>query len=285
MSNDLKMEGNIAEFAKEMKKIINNKEHSDVKFKIGPNRKAFYAHRCILSARSAIFKALFAEQTPNRDVEIPLPDTSPEIFQAMLEFMYTNCVSLTPKIALDTFGVSIEYGLDELRKLAALYLVENLSVHNACECLQVAVTYSNIELLGATLRFIEEHTEAVLKSKAFQELSDESMNEILQSDNLQMDEIELLKYVKDWATINSTVLEKSVSEVARKVIPKIRFSLLSPEELEKIEKDNKKDNLIPIDCFNNSWRFHATKKGDPSNPLMKRRKGTENRDHLKYLDQ
>lgn len=44
-------------------------------------------------------------------------------------------------------------------QLAAEYLVENLSVHNACECLQVAVTYSNVELLGATLRFIEEHTE------------------------------------------------------------------------------------------------------------------------------
>lgn len=78
---------------------------SDVKFKIGPNRKAFYAHRCILSARSAIFKALFAEQTPNRDVEIPLPDTSPEIFQAMLEFMYTNCVSLTPKIVSSLFFI------------------------------------------------------------------------------------------------------------------------------------------------------------------------------------
>lgn len=285
MSNDMRMEGSISEFAKEMKKLINNKEHSDVKFKIGPGRKAFYAHRCILSARSAIFKALFAEQTPSRDIEIPLPDTSPEIFQAMLEFMYTNCVSLTPKIALDTFGVSIEYGLDELRKLAAEYLVENLSVHSACECLQVAVTYSNIELLGATLRFIEEHTESVLKSKAFQELSDESLIEVLQSDKLKMDEIDLLKYVKDWATINSTVLEKPISEVAKKVIPKIRFALFSPEELEKIEKENKKDNLIPIDCFNSAWRFHATKKGDQSNPLMKRRSGTENRDHLKYIDQ
>jgi hypothetical protein len=33
---------------------------------------------------------------------------------------------------------------------------------------------------------------------------------------------------------------------SKKVIPKIRFSLFSPEELEKIEKDNKKDNLIPV---------------------------------------
>lgn len=58
----------------------------------------------------------------------------------------------------------------------------------------------NIKLLFDIV-FVE--FKAVLKSKAFQELSDESMNEILQSDNLQMDEIELLKYVKDWATINS----------------------------------------------------------------------------------
>jgi len=43
-----------------------------------------------------------------------------------------------------------------------------------------------------------------------------------------------------------TVLEKPVSEVAKKVIPKIRFALFSPEELEKIEKENKKDNLIPV---------------------------------------
>lgn len=27
MSNEMRMEGNIAEFAKEMKKLINNKEH------------------------------------------------------------------------------------------------------------------------------------------------------------------------------------------------------------------------------------------------------------------
>ena len=32
--------------------------------------------------------------------------------------------------------------------------------------------------------------------------------EILHSDNLKMDEVELLKYVKDWATINSVSTQK-----------------------------------------------------------------------------
>lgn len=42
------------------------------------------------------------------------------------------------------------------------------------------------------------------------------------------------------------VLGKSVSEVARNVIVWVRLPILSPDEIEKLEKDNRKDNLIPV---------------------------------------
>jgi len=76
---------------------------SDVKFLIGQSRKAVYAHRCILSSRCAVFKATFAEQsqkngTIDKDTPFVLSDMSADIFVAMLEFIYTNCVTLTPKI-------------------------------------------------------------------------------------------------------------------------------------------------------------------------------------------
>jgi len=32
-----------------------------------------------------------------------------------------------------------------------------------------------------------------------------------------------------------------------------------------------------------AWKFHATKKGDPENALMRVRAGTEVRDHHTYL--
>ena len=76
---------------------------SDIKFLIGQNRKAVYAHRCILASRCAVFKAMFADVsqrngTADKDVPLILSDMSPDIFLAMMEFVYTNCVTLTPKI-------------------------------------------------------------------------------------------------------------------------------------------------------------------------------------------
>jgi len=43
----------------------------------------------------------------------------------------------------------------------------------------------------------------VFKSKGFQELSETALAEILKVDGLNMDEAEIIKYVKEWAAVNS----------------------------------------------------------------------------------
>ena len=42
------------------------------------------------------------------------------------------------------------------------------------------------------------------------------------------------------------MLSKPVAEVARNVIVWVRLPILSPDELEKLEKENKKDNIVPV---------------------------------------
>ena len=44
-------------------------------------------------------------------------------------------------------------------QLCVEYLEENLSVQNACDCMQAAVTYSQDDLKEKTLIYIEQHTE------------------------------------------------------------------------------------------------------------------------------
>lgn len=87
--------------------------YSDIKFLIGSNRKPVFAHRCILSARCAVFKAMFAEQSQKnaseKDVPFVLSDMYPEIFLSMLEFIYTNCVTLTPKIVSHIYYIYLTY--------------------------------------------------------------------------------------------------------------------------------------------------------------------------------
>ena len=73
-----------------------------MRFVIGPNRKTIYAHRCILAARCEVFKVMFAEQANSKesttDVPFVLSDTSAEVFLPLLEYIYTNCVTINQKI-------------------------------------------------------------------------------------------------------------------------------------------------------------------------------------------
>ncbi|WAR24254.1 BTBDJ-like protein [Mya arenaria] len=252
MANEKLMKGDVMEFASNMKKL-----------------KPVYAHRCILSSRCAVFKATFAEQTQkngtiDKDTPFVLSDMSADIFMAMLEFIYTNCVTLTPKIAIEVLATALEYGLDDLRR--------------------AAVTYGQEDLKEKVLIYIEQHTESVFKSKAFQELSEDALAEVLKIDGLGMDEAEIIKYVKEWAAVNSVVLGRPVADVAKNVIVWIRLPILTPDEIEKLEKDNKKDNIIPVELFSTAWRFHALNQPDPNNERARKRIGTQERSHHKNLN-
>nr|XP_042700996.1 BTB/POZ domain-containing protein 19 isoform X2 [Chrysemys picta bellii] len=50
-------------------------------------------------------------QTP-----LVLSHVQPEVFLAVLEFLYTNSVTLNSFVALEVLTSAVEYGLDDLRK-------------------------------------------------------------------------------------------------------------------------------------------------------------------------
>ena len=60
--------------------------------------------------------------------------------------------------AVDVLASSIEYGLDELRRLSILYLVENLSIKSSCQAIQAAVMYGQDDLKHKALDYIARHT-------------------------------------------------------------------------------------------------------------------------------
>ena len=95
---------------------------SDIRFVVGEERQTIYAHKCQLAARCEVFRAMFAVQKDEAATESPsaplvLSDIKPTIFLAVLEFVYTNCSSLSTEIVIDVLAASIEYGLDGLTKV------------------------------------------------------------------------------------------------------------------------------------------------------------------------
>nr|KAG5714007.1 hypothetical protein BaRGS_020335 [Batillaria attramentaria] len=88
---------------------------------------------------------------------------------------------------------------------------------------------------------------SVFESKGFEELAEDTLCSILDSDQLQLDELEIYKAVRRWANMNAVVAGKKIEDMARNAVKRVRFPLLSLDELGTLEQENRKDHFVPID--------------------------------------
>ncbi|XP_053893798.1 BTB/POZ domain-containing protein 19 isoform X1 [Malaclemys terrapin pileata] len=246
------LEGDAAAFAAAVRSLINNPQFSDVTFVVGRERQEVFAHRCILTCRCQAFQEMFSQLQPDAQepwapqTPLVLSHVQPEVFLAVLEFLYTNSVTLNSFMALEVLTSAVEYGLDDLRKLCVEFLTGALSVELVCEALQAAVTYRQTDLQEHCLVFVEDRTREVVQTRSFHELSAAALVVVLRSDRLAIDEPDLIQAVREWAHVSSAVLERPVAEVAAGPVRELRLPLLSPRELAALESHNQRDPLIPV---------------------------------------
>lgn len=287
MDEEKLMRGDQTSFYSLMRKrCINQKDFSDITFVVGSKKQTIAAHRCILSARSEVFRSMFIQQSIHAgDHEVPyvLGDLRPEVFLTTLDYMYTNCCTLTPDLVSDVMATAIDYGLDGLRRLCVRYMLDTMTDEVVCAQLQCAAVHGQEDLLQRCISYIEGKTTEVLKTSCFLELSDQAMGVILRSENLEADEMEILNAVKRWAAANHVVTGRPLNEVATNIISLVRLPLLSAEELSNVEDENRDSPVIPVQQLAMAWRFHALKENAPPSVMVQPRKGTLPRDTHQYL--
>ena len=103
----------------------------------------FAAHKCVLSAASAFFRALFSSQmkeTKNNMVE--LPEAKSNTVSDVLQFIYTRKVSINSSNAQDLAMISDYLIIPSLKTRASDFLaLESFACQYNCQSLkQVAVT-------------------------------------------------------------------------------------------------------------------------------------------------
>ncbi|XP_060629393.2 BTB/POZ domain-containing protein 19 isoform X2 [Anolis sagrei] len=243
-SSSALLPGDATAFAAALRTLINNPQFSDVTFLVGREQQEVFAHRCLLSSRCQAFHSMLSQ---SQEVRAPLilRQVQPKVFLAVIEYLYTNAVSLNNLIALEVLTSSMEYGLDDLRRICVEFIKNTLNVEQVCEAFQAAVAYELIDLQKYCLTFIENCTQEVVQTRGFLELSEPAMQIILRSNCLAIDEVKLIHAVREWAHVGSAVLGKSVREMAETVVPGLCLALLSPSELTTLEEENRRDQLIP----------------------------------------
>lgn len=152
-------------------------------------------------------------------------------------------------------------------------------------CSQVAVTFGLGPLQERCIAFIEAHSQEVLRTRGFLELSASALLPLLRSDMLCVDEAELVRAARSWARVGAAVLERPVAEVAAPVVRELRLALLAPAELSALEEQNRREPLIPVEQIVEAWKCHALRRGDPARGApCRRRRGTLPRAHHRFLE-
>ncbi|VAI11075.1 BTB/POZ and MATH domain-containing protein 2-like [Triticum dicoccoides] len=138
--------------------MLKDGEGVDVKFNVGGQ--LFSAHRCVLAARSLVFKAeLFGQMKETTKRRIKIGDMEPIIFEALLHFIYTdswpsNC-DLDQNVELQHLLVAADrYGLERLKVICEGKLCQKIDVQTVATTLALAEQHHAAQLKNACLRYL-----------------------------------------------------------------------------------------------------------------------------------
>jgi hypothetical protein len=142
-------------------KLVGQDDFSDVTFVVGKGKKqrVIPGHRIVLAAASPLFEAmLYPPVFPDReakddeeDLTVMIPDEDPDIFQSLLEGIYSDKVELTTANLMPLVEIAKKYQIEKMQAFCADFMSNDITTDNACEIFQLGPDYSVIRTWLLTL--------------------------------------------------------------------------------------------------------------------------------------
>ncbi|CAO2142453.1 unnamed protein product [Urochloa humidicola] len=156
--------------------LLESKVGADVKFKVG--QETFKAHRCVLAARSPVFKAeLFGWMKEMKAAQVRIHDMEPRVFGAMLHFIYTDSLPEIDEgdrrlMAQHLLVAADRYRLERLKTICEDMLRNFIDTDTAATTLALAEQHGCSRLKERCLNFLKNpgNTMAVMATDGFEHL-------------------------------------------------------------------------------------------------------------------
>ncbi|CAH0700548.1 unnamed protein product [Spodoptera exigua] len=221
-----------------VKKLLVSYEWSDCTFSVAGQK--FKAHKLILGISSPVFEAMFYGPLSSDD-DIQITDIHPDIFQLILNYIYTDKVEISSiEHAFELLYASRKYLLEHLTELCIAHIKDNISVDNVVEILNYPDYLQDKQLISYSLKLFCQHAGYILQEKK-DSITYSCLKAFLECDRMNISEKDLIKHVFEW-TIHcceqNNILD--MFENRREVLKKhglfklLRFLSLKPTELEEI---------------------------------------------------
>lgn len=192
---------------------------------------SFPCHRALLASSSEYFWALFGETTAERLAgSISLPVLTPEGLDAILDFLYSGWLSVSPPTLPVVLEAARYLQVEPAVSICESFIADGLNAENCCCYANLAEHHALSDALEAANQTIAIEMGTLLQESRddLLRLNIQSLMAVLNADEIPgVKEVELIKLALDWLNENGPLpLLKS-----NLLLSRLRFGLVAPSDL------------------------------------------------------
>ncbi|XP_004518804.1 uncharacterized protein LOC101456924 [Ceratitis capitata] len=191
--------------------LLQSEKWSDCRFLVGtpPNQRILAGHKLILAMSSPVFERMFYGNLPDESDPILIPDVQPDAFQAMMEYIYSDRVSISSfDKACELCYVAKKYMLPYVVEQCTHFLWADLSPKNACRAYEFAKLFDEPRLMQSSMSIIAANTRDVLADPGFADIEMSTLMAILDQDRLNItSELDLFNALVKFASERGLFVE------------------------------------------------------------------------------
>jgi speckle-type POZ protein len=151
----------------DLQKLVNDKKYSDFVFVV--DNKEIFAHKNILSVRSKVFEAMFANDMIECHVnKCVIQDVEFEVFEELLTFIYTGKSPKAYSMADKLIAAAEKYEVLELKEICEDIVFNGITNQNAIQSLITAEKYNAVKSIDKIIDFIAENLPLILKESTIE---------------------------------------------------------------------------------------------------------------------
>ena len=229
-----------------LKGINNSSRFSDIQSDVSFDdsidaKRSVSAHKVILSAASPLFYKMFQGNWKEKGSKrLPIPGGFRfEVFRTVISFLYGEQVEVEEDSLLELYKAAHYLQMDNLKDaitegLKTWSLSSKSLIVRLCELVRSDNEKEKREmkddtLYQACLHYLVKNIAHLASTATFEDLSYKTIEDILNSEDITIDEIDLLEFLKQWVERHMNVHDSSSSlkiEEIRALFSKIRYGTI-----------------------------------------------------------
>nr|XP_056710489.1 kelch-like protein 12 [Euleptes europaea] len=196
--------------------------------------KSFPCHQMLLASVSPYFRDIFINSNGWQNKGLQLKGMASSTLHHLLNYLYTEELSLTLETALDLFTAAGKFQILPLKEIAGRFLEKNVTLNNCLSLYHLSHEHGHQALQQAALGYISQHFGHLAEKDDFLSLEFNPMVGLISSGSLEVDsELTVYQAVRSWAEHETATRLPLFTELLQHV----RFPLLTPREVMEVQAD------------------------------------------------